>query len=125
MHALVTSLYARFRDSWLHLCTVGPTRIDPTGALGSLNATSCLNEIRRVIDTPATAGVSIISATQRAAAEAGATGACEPTLETSSSDLPLVSGAMSRQMTNATAVRIAPNSMVVPVPSAEMLSGNR
>ena len=23
-----------FGDSWLHLCTVGPTRIDPTAALG-------------------------------------------------------------------------------------------
>jgi Plasmid pRiA4b ORF-3-like protein len=25
-----------FGDSWLHLCTVGPTRIDPTAALGTV-----------------------------------------------------------------------------------------
>lgn len=45
--------------------------------------------------------------------------------ETSSSDLPLVSGDMKKQTTNATAVSTAPNSIVVPVPNDDMLSGRR
>ena len=58
-------------------------------------------------------------------AAASRTGACGANVETPSRDLPLVPGAIRRQMTNATAVRIAPNNMVVPIPSDEMLSGRK
>lgn len=47
------------------------------------------------------------------------------TEDTSSSDFPFVSGDMKKQITNATAVSTAPKSIVVPVPSAEILSGSR